>query len=65
MTDPIDDIANYKWSVFYCNKDDRRIIVPKRMRLLGWTLNFARWETWLMVVSFIMLAIMASYYSQH
>jgi uncharacterized membrane protein len=65
MADPIDDMDNYRWSVFYFNKDDRRIIVTKRMRLLGWTLNFARWETWLIVVSFIVLAIMASYYSQH
>jgi uncharacterized membrane protein len=65
MADPIDDMDNYRWSVFYFNKDDRRIIVPKRMGLPGWTLNFARWETWLIVVSFVVLAIMASYYSQH
>jgi hypothetical protein len=25
----------------YFNKEDRRIIVPKRINFLGWTLNFA------------------------
>lgn len=61
--DPIDDIANYKWSVFYFNRNDRRIWVPKRTRFLGWTLNFARVESWILVVSFLGLAFMAGYYA--
>ncbi|MEP6667662.1 MAG: DUF5808 domain-containing protein [Chthoniobacter sp.] len=36
------DPANWKWGIFYFCRDDRRIIVPKRIRGLGWTINFAR-----------------------
>ena len=35
--------SNYwKWGVLYCNPSDPRIIVPKRIEWLGWTLNFAQ-----------------------
>jgi uncharacterized membrane protein len=40
--DPIDDPLNYKWGVFYYNKNDIRTVVPKRSRVLGWTFNFAQ-----------------------
>jgi len=41
--DPMaDDPANYKLGLFYFNRKDKRTIVPKRYRLLGWTINFAR-----------------------
>lgn len=33
---------NWKGYLFYYCKKDPRIIVPKRLRGLGWTLNFAR-----------------------
>jgi uncharacterized membrane protein len=36
-----DDPANWKWSVFYYNKKDRRIFPPKRISWSGWTINFA------------------------
>ena len=32
----------WKWGIFYFNPDDPRIIVPKRLEWLGWTLNFAQ-----------------------
>jgi len=32
---------NWKWGIFYFNKSDSSIIVPKRHKILGWTLNFA------------------------
>ena len=52
MYDPVDDSDNYKWKSFYFNRKDPRILVPKRMRLLGWTLNFAHKESyaWLIVL---------------
>ncbi|THU38349.1 hypothetical protein FAM09_16875 [Niastella caeni] len=54
MNDPIDDIKNYIWNVFYFNRNDPRIIVPKRARFLGWTVNFARRECyWLLLVLFL------------
>jgi len=33
---------DWKWGVFYFNPNDPRIFVPKRIKLLGWTLNFAQ-----------------------
>ena len=32
----------WKWGVFYFNPNDPRIVVPKRIEWLGWTLNFAQ-----------------------
>ena len=36
------DPANWKLGIFYFCRADLRMIVPKRIRGLGWTLNFAR-----------------------
>jgi len=36
------DPANWKFGIFYFCRADRRILVPKRIRGLGWTINFAR-----------------------
>ena len=35
------DPNNRKWGVYYC-KADPRVIVPKGVRWMGWTINFAR-----------------------
>ena len=35
------DPHNQKWGVYYC-KADPRVIVPKRAKWMGWTLNTAR-----------------------
>ncbi len=35
------DPHNRKWGVYYC-KADPRVIVPKRLKWMGWTLNAAR-----------------------
>ena len=32
---------DWKWHICYYNKFDPRVIVPKRWRWMGWTLNFA------------------------
>jgi uncharacterized membrane protein len=36
------DPANWKLGIFYFCRSDRRIIVPKRIKGLGWTVNLAR-----------------------
>lgn len=33
--------TNWKWGVYYC-KADPRVVVPKRLKWMGWTVNFAR-----------------------
>lgn len=36
------DPGNWKLGIFYFCREDERIIVPKRIRGLGWTINCAR-----------------------
>ena len=36
------DPQHWKLGIFYFCREDRRALVPKRIRGLGWTLNFAR-----------------------
>ncbi len=55
----IDNPENYKWGIFYFNRNDRRFIVPKRIRWLGWTLNFAYRSAWLWLISMVSIAIFA------
>lgn len=50
MIDPIDDPTNYKWGILYYNEKDTRVVVRKRVYWLGWTFNFARPETYLILV---------------
>jgi uncharacterized membrane protein len=62
MHDPVDDLNHYKWKSFYFNREDPRILVPKRLRLLGWTFNFAHKESYLalvllLVVVFILIIL--------
>lgn len=35
------DSSNWIGGLFYFNKKDKRVLVPKRIRVLGWTINFA------------------------
>jgi hypothetical protein len=62
MQDPVDDIRNYRYGVYY-NPDDPRIIVPKRLRLLGFTFNFARRTSYVvlaLILAFILILSIAS-----
>ncbi|MGQ7869132.1 hypothetical protein [Sunxiuqinia sp. sy24] len=52
------DPENYIWGVFYFNRKDYRTILPKRNKLLGWTLNFARVEAYLI----LLLIVAVSYW---
>ena len=35
------DPKNWKWGSFYYNKEDHRLLPPKRIPWMGWTANFA------------------------
>ena len=35
------DPANWKWGVFYYNRQDKRLFPPKKYPALGWTINYA------------------------
>lgn len=46
-----DNPENWKLGIFYFNKNDSRFIVPKRLKLLGWTFNFAH------PISYVIMAL--------
>lgn len=50
--DPKNHFDNYKYGLFYCNPSDKRIIVPKMNRYMGYTLNFSN------PLSYVVLAIL-------
>jgi uncharacterized membrane protein len=52
------DPENYKFGIFYFNPNDPRIFVPKRIKELGWTLNFANPFSWLILIGIITFAIL-------
>ena len=51
----MDDQSKYKYGVYY-NPDDSRVIVPKGIRFLGFTLNFAKWEAYF-IIGLILLVV--------
>jgi len=57
--EPTEDLSNYKYGVFYYNKNDRRVLVPKRIKYLGWTLNFARPVSYLIMGILLALVVVA------
>jgi uncharacterized membrane protein len=44
--EPSENPQFYKWGVFYYNPNDERVLVPKRIRSMGWTFNFAKPEVY-------------------
>jgi len=44
------DPANWKLGIFYFNKADPRLMPPKRIPGLGYTINFANWKSILILV---------------
>jgi len=52
--------ANWRWTFIYYCKDDPRIIVPKRSRILGWTMNFAHRRA-IPTLALIIIAIIAPF----
>lgn len=57
--EPTEDSDNYKYGVFYYNKDDSRIIVPKRIKYMGWTVNFAHPLSYLIIGGILAMVIVA------
>ncbi|HZE30886.1 MAG TPA: DUF5808 domain-containing protein [Actinoallomurus sp.] len=51
-----DDDRNYRWGLFYFNRDDPSLLVPKRFGI-GWTLNLARPGTWLIFGVLVVVAV--------
>ena len=57
-----DNPSNWKWGVFYYNKLDKRIFPPKRIKWLGWTVNFAHPYSYLTMLGLIIILIAIGFY---
>ena len=51
---------NWKFGVFYFNKDDKRIFPPKRNKYFGWTVNFANSTSIIVLLVLVILIIVIS-----
>lgn len=49
------DPNNWKWGIFYYNKEDKRILPPKKNPAMGWTVNFANKRSVLTFLLFMLL----------
>ena len=50
----------YIWGFLYFDRSDQRVIVPKVNKWMGWTFNFARPETYIIISAFIVIMILVS-----
>jgi len=53
------DPLNYKWGFIYFNPKDKRVIVPKFNKMMGWTLNFANIYSYLLILGLIAAILIA------
>ena len=51
------DFRWYKWGLFYANREDSRIFVPKSNPWMGWTLNFANPYAYIVIAAIVLLMI--------
>jgi uncharacterized membrane protein len=56
------DPQNWKWGVFYCNAEDPRIWLPKRVPIMGWTLNFAHKKAYLWMLILLLLPLLILFF---
>ena len=52
-----DDPSNWRLGIFYFNKKDKRLLPPKRVQGLGWTVNFGNPYSILFLIVMIILAV--------
>jgi hypothetical protein len=51
------DPDNWRLYIFYVCIKDPRIVVPKRFRVTGWTMNFAHWQSYLLLLAILAVVI--------
>ena len=58
------DPKNWKLGIFYFNPRDKRIIVPKRLSIMGITVNFANPGSILVLILLALLIIVSVKFSK-
>jgi uncharacterized membrane protein len=51
------DPNNWKWGIFYYNKEDKRLMPPKKNPAMGFTINFANKKSVLFFLLLILVPI--------
>lgn len=54
------DPDNWK-GIFYVNKKDSRVLVPKLVPMTGWTLNFGNPYTYIGTIAIILILVASNY----
>lgn len=54
------DPDNWVWGIFYYNPKDKRMFPPKKIKELGWTINFANPNSVFICVVFILVLMILS-----
>lgn len=49
--------SNYRWGIFYFNKRDKRVLLPKYQSERGWTINFANPLSFLFILALILIIV--------
>jgi len=55
------DPDNWK-GIFYVNKKDSRVLVPKLVPMTGWTLNFGNPYTYIATIAVILILVASNYF---
>jgi uncharacterized membrane protein len=58
------DPKNWKYGGFYFNKDDERLLPPKRIAWMGWTVNFANPKSILLFIFILIIVLSLIYYTK-
>jgi len=56
---------NWKWGIFYFNKEDKRLLPPKRFKSMGWTVNFANPYSILFMIALIIAIGVIGFVTKH
>jgi uncharacterized membrane protein len=52
------DPNNWVLGMFYYNKEDQRLMPPKRIAWMGWTINFANYKSVLLMIGMILFFVL-------
>ena len=58
------DPNNWKWGCIYYNKEDQRLLPPKRIAWMGWTVNFANPKSVALFVSILVFCLISVLYAE-
>ena len=56
------DPNNWKYGIFYFNREDKRLLPPKRQEWMGWTVNFANLKSVLFFIGMMVFFIFITLY---